>query len=115
MTSYRRHALMKLCAGDWASAAACPKNRRNDEFGEAEETAIRTELYPSRSLSQAYLHVFLTYEMTDDPWLNKCAHVLYILLTLSLPSSKSTFSQPFKEKCISEVERIVTIFIFQFE
>ena len=36
-------------------------------------------------------------------------------LTLSLPSSKSTFSQPFKEKCISEVERIVTIFIFQFE
>ena len=33
-------------------------------------------------------------------------------LTLSLPSSKSTFSQPFKEKCISEVERIGSIITF---
>ena len=32
-------------------------------------------------------------------------------LTLSLPSSKSTFSQPFKEKCISEVVRIGSIII----
>ena len=29
-----------------------------------------------------------------------------LTLTLSLPSSKSAFSQPFKEKCISEVVRI---------
>ena len=29
-----------------------------------------------------------------------------IWLTLSLPSSKSTFSQPLKEKCLSEVLRI---------
>ena len=33
-------------------------------------------------------------------------------LTLSLPSSKSTFSQPSKEKCISEVARICSIIIF---
>ena len=37
------------------------------------------------------------------------------ILTLSLPSSKSTFSQPFKEKCISEEVRIGTIIIIQFE
>ena len=36
-------------------------------------------------------------------------------LTLSLPSSKSTFSQPSKEKCISEVVRIGSIIIFQSE
>ena len=34
-------------------------------------------------------------------------------LTLSLPSSKSTFSQPLKEKCISEVVRIGSITIFR--
>ena len=33
-------------------------------------------------------------------------------LTLSLLSSKSTFSQPFKEKCVSEVVRICSIIIF---
>ena len=33
-------------------------------------------------------------------------------LTLPLPSSKSTFSQPFQEKCISEVVRICSIIIF---
>ena len=33
-------------------------------------------------------------------------------LTLSLLSSKSTFSQPFKEKCVSEVARICSIIIF---
>ena len=33
-------------------------------------------------------------------------------LSLSLPSSKSTFPQPFKEKCISEVVRIGSIIIF---
>ena len=33
-------------------------------------------------------------------------------LTLSLPSLKSTFSQPFKEKCISEVVRISSVIIF---
>ena len=42
--------------------------------------------------------------------------ILYVLsrknLSLSLPSSKSTFSQPFKEKCISEVVRIGSIIIF---
>ena len=32
-------------------------------------------------------------------------------LTLSLPSSRSTFSQPFQEKCISEVVRIGVIII----
>ena len=32
--------------------------------------------------------------------------------SLSLPSSKSTFSQPFNRKCISEVERIGSIIIF---
>ena len=32
-----------------------------------------------------------------------------LLITPSLPSSKCTFSQPFKEKCISEVERIGSI------
>ena len=42
-------------------------------------------------------------------------HTNLALLTLSLPSSKSTFSpQPLKEKCISEVVRIGTIF-FQSE
>ena len=34
------------------------------------------------------------------------------VVTLSLPSSKRTFSQPFKEKCISEVMRIGSIIIF---
>ena len=34
-------------------------------------------------------------------------------LTLSLPSSKSTFSQPFKEKCISDVVRMGSIIIFR--
>ena len=34
-------------------------------------------------------------------------------LTLSLPSSKSTFFQPFKEKCISEVMSIGRIIIFR--
>ena len=33
-------------------------------------------------------------------------------LTLQLPSSRSTFSQPFREKCISEVVRIGSIIIF---
>ena len=33
-------------------------------------------------------------------------------LPLSLLSSKGTFSQPFKEKCISDVTRICTIIIF---
>ena len=33
------------------------------------------------------------------------------ILTLSLPSSKSTFSQPFKEKCTSEIVRVVSIII----
>ena len=33
-------------------------------------------------------------------------------LTLSLLSSKGTFSQPFKEKCVSEVARICSIIIF---
>ena len=33
-------------------------------------------------------------------------------LTLSLPSSISTFSQPFKKKCTSEVVRIGSIIIF---
>ena len=33
-------------------------------------------------------------------------------LTVSLPRSKSTFSQPFKEKCINEVVRIGSIIIF---
>ena len=32
-------------------------------------------------------------------------------LTLLIPSSKSTFSQPFKKKCISEVVRIGGIII----
>ena len=36
-------------------------------------------------------------------------------LTLSLPSSKSIFSQPSKEEFISEVVRIGTIIIFKFE
>ena len=34
------------------------------------------------------------------------------ILTLSLPSSKSTFSQRFEEKCISEVVRSGSIIIF---
>ena len=38
--------------------------------------------------------------------LSKCVHV-----TLSLPSSKTTFSPPFKEKCIGEVVRIGSIII----
>ena len=33
-------------------------------------------------------------------------------ITLSLPSSKSTFSQPVKDKCISEVVRIGSIIVF---
>ena len=37
------------------------------------------------------------------------------LLTLSIPSSKSTFSQSFLEKCISEVVRTGTRIIFQSE
>ena len=32
--------------------------------------------------------------------------------TFSLPSSKSTFSQPFREKCINEVVRIGSVVIF---
>ena len=39
----------------------------------------------------------------------------YTSLTLSIPSSKSTFSQPFQEKCISEVVRTGTRIIFQSE
>ena len=35
-----------------------------------------------------------------------------VRLTLSLLSSNSTFSQPFKEKCISEVVRIGSVIIF---
>ena len=35
-----------------------------------------------------------------------------VFLTLSLPSSKSTFSRPFGEICTSEVVRIGSIFIF---
>ena len=38
----------------------------------------------------------------------KCSAVL----TLSLPSSKRTFSQPFKEKCMREVVRIGSTIIF---
>ena len=37
-------------------------------------------------------------------------HVDFITSTLSLPTSNSTFSQPFKEKCLSEVMRIGSIF-----
>ena len=40
------------------------------------------------------------------------AYDFELKLTLPLPSSKSTFSQAFKEKCISEVVRIVSIIIF---
>ena len=35
-----------------------------------------------------------------------------LTLTLPLPSSKSTFSQPFKDKCISKVVGIGSIIIF---
>ena len=34
------------------------------------------------------------------------------ILTLSLPNSKSKFSKPFKEKCLSEVVRIGSIIVF---
>ena len=55
-----------------------------------------------------------TTEMVGAWWLAwKTMHWWENTTVVSLP--KSTFSQPFKEKCISEVERIVTIFIFQFE
>ena len=37
---------------------------------------------------------------------------IHIMSTLPLSSSKSTFSQPFEEKCISEVVRIDSIIIF---
>ena len=40
------------------------------------------------------------------------AMIILLALTLSLLSSKSTFSKPFKRKCISEVARIVSIIIF---
>ena len=36
----------------------------------------------------------------------------YTSISLSLPSSKSTFSQPFKEKSMSEVARIGSLIIF---
>ena len=36
----------------------------------------------------------------------------WLLSTLPLPSSKSTFSQPFKDNCISELVRIGSIIIF---
>ena len=38
-------------------------------------------------------------------------YLIILLLSLSLPSSKSTFSQPFNKKCISEVVRIGSIII----
>ena len=34
------------------------------------------------------------------------------MLTLSLPSSKSAFSQPFKEKYMSDVVRISSVILF---
>ena len=43
----------------------------------------------------------------------QCCYVVFPALTLSLPSSKSMFSQHFQEKCISEVVRIAgSIIIF---
>ena len=42
-------------------------------------------------------------------WLGKLDYL--ILLTLSLPSSKSTFSQPLQEECVSEMLRIGSIII----
>ena len=39
-------------------------------------------------------------------------NILKAILTLPLPSSKSTFSQPFKEKCTSDVVRIGSIITF---
>ena len=42
----------------------------------------------------------------------ECYTVPWLLLTLSLPSSSSAISQPFKEKCINEVERISSTTVF---
>ena len=44
--------------------------------------------------------------LSPTPWKWKQARKRKTGLTLSLPSSKSTFSQPFIEKCISDTARI---------
>ena len=51
----------------------------------------------------------------DGVWVSNTKRHLKLMLTLSIPSSKSTFSQPFQEKCISEVVRTGTRIIFQSE
>ena len=44
--------------------------------------------------------------------MNTAGLVLLDRMTLSLPSSKCTFSQPFSQPCISEVVRISSLIIF---
>ena len=62
-------------------------------------------------LSESRFYRFWIFEHTDNcrRWFS-ARKALW--LTFSLPSSKSTSSQPFKEKCISVVARIVSLIIF---
>ena len=58
------------------------------------------------TVGEYYCVTFASRHQPNIRWREECC------FTLSLPSSKSTFSQPFKEKCTSEVIRIGSIIIF---
>ena len=76
---------------------ACEVNSSNDDEGDGRGPGTRDAI--------------------NDNWHTSCVcvNMNIMRLTLSLPSSKSTFSQPFQEKCISEVVRTGTRIIFQSE
>ena len=92
----------KYCTRSWACIFHFEVSSHSTCF------ARHCELLTSSGIRLHRLHRWTTVNRPLADW---CP--TYQPLTLSLPSSNSTFSQPSKEKCMSDVVRIGSIIICQ--